>query len=73
MMEFEALAYFPAKVLEIVDVFDALTDPNRKYRKALTAEEALVMMREEFIEKHHKIDIILFDLFLRFVKDSSTI
>jgi hypothetical protein len=30
------------------------------------------MMREEFIEKHPKIDIILFDLFVRFVKESAT-
>jgi HD-GYP domain-containing protein (c-di-GMP phosphodiesterase class II) len=72
MMQFEALAYFPAKVLEIIDVFDALTDPNRKYRKALSTDEALVTMREEFIDKHPKIDIILYDLFVRFVKESST-
>jgi HD-GYP domain-containing protein (c-di-GMP phosphodiesterase class II) len=67
---FEALGYFPAKVLEIIDVYDSVTDPNRKYRKALTPLEALIMMEEEFINKHHKIDIILFDIFTKFVQET---
>jgi CRISPR/Cas system-associated endoribonuclease Cas2 len=70
MMEYEALGFFPAKLLEIVDVYDALTDPNRKYRKALTAEEALKMMEDEFVKKHPKIDIILYDLFAKFVREA---
>ncbi|MDR3201198.1 MAG: metal-dependent phosphohydrolase [Spirochaetales bacterium] len=68
MMDYQALAYFPAKVLEIIDVYDSVTDPNRKYRKALTPEEALGMLQEEFIEKHFKIDVILYDLFADFVR-----
>jgi len=72
MEGFEALAFFPAKVLEIVDVFDSLTDPNRKYRKAMTTEEALAVMQEDFINKHPKIDIILFDLFLKFIHETHT-
>ena len=67
--EFQALSFFPAKVLEIIDVFDSVTDPNRKYRKPLSTEEALTMMREEFINKHPKIDIILFDIFQHFVRE----
>lgn len=69
MIDCEALAYFPAKVLEIVDVYDSITDPNRKYRKALTPEEALTMMQVEFTEKHHKLDVILFDIFANFVRE----
>ena len=72
MKEYAALGYFPAKLLEIIDVFDALTDPNRKYRKALTRKEAFVMMREEFINKHQKIDLILFDLFSKFANETSS-
>jgi HD-GYP domain-containing protein (c-di-GMP phosphodiesterase class II) len=68
MMDYQALAYFPAKVLEIIDVYDSVTDPNRKYRKALSPEEALAMLKEEFIEKHLKIDVILYDLFADFVR-----
>jgi len=66
---FQTLAFFPAKVLEIIDVFDSLTDPNRKYRKAMTTKEALAMMEEEFVNKNHKLDIILFELFQRFVSE----
>jgi hypothetical protein len=28
MLDYHALAYFPAKVLEIIDVYDSLTDPH---------------------------------------------
>jgi HD-GYP domain-containing protein (c-di-GMP phosphodiesterase class II) len=69
MRLYQALAFFPAKLLEIVDVFDSLTDPNRKYRKALTTEEALDLIEEEFINKGHKVDPILFDLFTRFISE----
>jgi len=69
IMDFKALAYFPAKVLEIIDVYDSVTDPNRVYHDAMTPEEALVMMREEFIEKHHKLDAILFDIFADFISE----
>jgi len=71
MMDCEALAFFPAKVLEIIDVFDSLTDPNRKYRKPLTTDEALAMMQEEFINKYPKLDVIIFDIFSQFIKDIS--
>ena len=67
MVDYQALAYFPAKVLEIIDVYDSLTDPKRVYRKALNPVQALKMMKEEFIEKHHKLDAILFDIFVSFI------
>ena len=70
MMDHEALGYFPAKVLEIIDVFDSVTDPNRKYRKAMTTEEALKMMVEEFIFKHPKLDLVLFEIFAKFVRET---
>ena len=69
VMNFHTLAFFPAKVLEIIDVFDSLTDPNRKYRKTMAANEALVMMEEEFVTKNRKLDIILFELFRRFIHE----
>jgi HD-GYP domain-containing protein (c-di-GMP phosphodiesterase class II) len=69
IMNYQTLAFFPAKILEIIDVFDSLTDPNRKYRKALTTNEALAMMEEEFVNKNHKLDIILFEMFRRFVSE----
>jgi HD-GYP domain-containing protein (c-di-GMP phosphodiesterase class II) len=69
ILDYQVLAYFPAKILEIIDVYDSVTDPHRVYRKALTPDEALIMMREEFIEKYNKIDIILFDIFELFIRE----
>lgn len=68
----EAFAYFPAKMLEIIDVYDALMDPARKYRggKTFTPEEALNIMREDFIEKQVKLDPILYDVFVEFLSNS---
>jgi len=69
ILDFKALAYFPAKVLEIIDVYDSLTDPRRVYRKPLSSEEALDMMYKEFITKRRKLDPILFDIFLNFIHE----
>ncbi|MCL2411179.1 MAG: metal-dependent phosphohydrolase [Treponema sp.] len=69
MLDYQALAYFPAKVLEIIDVFDSLTDPNRVYRKPMESEEALDMMHAEFIEKVVKIDPVLFYIFDTFIRE----
>jgi hypothetical protein len=69
VVDYHTLAYFPAKVLEIIDVFDSLTDPHRVYHKPMTSKEALDMMREEFVNKHLKIDPILFDIFDMFVQE----
>lgn len=69
ILDYQALAYFPAKLLEIVDIFDALTDPNRKYKEPLKSTEALLLMRDKFILERLKIDPILFDIFLRYEKD----
>ncbi|MDR0301437.1 MAG: metal-dependent phosphohydrolase [Treponema sp.] len=69
ILDYEALAYFPAKVLEIIDVYDSLTDPHRVYRKSMTPDEALAMMRVEFVEKYTKIDAILFDIFESFIRE----
>jgi len=69
VLDFRVLAYFPAKILEIIDVYDSITDPNRVYRKALSPEEAIIMMREQFIEKRLKIDPILFDIFSAYIQE----
>jgi HD-GYP domain-containing protein (c-di-GMP phosphodiesterase class II) len=69
LIDYQVLAYFPAKVLEIVDVFDSLTDPNRLYRSPLSKEEALMMIREQFTVQNTKIDPILFDLFVDFLAE----
>jgi len=72
MLTYKALAYFPAKVLEIIDIYDSLTDPRRVYRKPMSLEEALDMMYKEFIIKRRKIDPILFDLFAVFIREKES-
>jgi hypothetical protein len=73
ILSFRALAYFPAKVLEIIDVYDSLTDTRRVYRKSMSSEEALTMMYREFIIKRRKIDPILFDIFTGFIHEKESI
>ena len=69
VLSFRALAYFPAKVLEIIDVYDSLTDTRRVYRASMSSGEALDVMYKEFIIKRRKIDPILFDIFTGFVRE----
>jgi len=69
ILDYQALGYFPAKVLEIIDVYDSLIDPRRVYRQALSHDEALDVMYKEFIIKRRKIDPILFDIFTRFIRE----
>ncbi len=67
-----ALAYVPIKILEIIDVFDALTDKNRRYReKEFSIDEALKLMKSDFIDKSLKIDPILFTIFLDYINSHS--
>ncbi len=69
-----ALAYVPIKILEIIDVFDALTDKNRRYReKEFSIDEALELMKTNFIDKNIKIDPILFTIFLDYINTHSII
>ncbi|HOV08251.1 MAG TPA: hypothetical protein PK482_03960 [Spirochaetota bacterium] len=67
-----SLSYFPSKILELLDVFDAMTDHDKKYKKiSLEPEEALLTIKREFIDSIHLgIDPILFNIFIDFLKDS---
>ncbi len=69
----EAQCFFPAKMLELVDVYDALTDPGRKYRIPLKPVEAIEFIRDKFLKKHTKIDPILFDMFELYLIDAGEI
>lgn len=63
---FQAMSYFPAKVLEVIDVFDALTDKGRKYRggKTFTDEEAIEILSKGFVQKDVKVDPLILDIFI---------
>jgi hypothetical protein len=56
-----ALSFFPCKMLEIVDVFNALV-----HKKANSPNDALKIMKKHFIAHSLKIDPIIFDIFVEF-------
>ncbi len=66
----KALGYFPAKIIEVIDVYDALMDPARKYRPGggFTSEGALELMEKEFVYTHTKLDPILFCIFKNYIQ-----
>ncbi|MGL1891943.1 MAG: hypothetical protein OCD02_09970 [Spirochaetaceae bacterium] len=69
----EAMCFFPAKMLELVDVYDALTDPGRKYRDPCKPPEAIKFIREHFLKDEIKLDPILFDIFELYLKDAGEV
>lgn len=70
---FRSLAYLPVKFLEIVDVYDAVTDPGRAYKSHMDIVEALKFIRSEFVENNKKLDVILFDLFVSFLSSENLV
>lgn len=63
-----AIAFFPCKILEIIDIYDALITRRRK-----TNFEALNIMKKEFIAKNLKIDPILYDIFVEYLTRCSLV
>jgi HD-GYP domain-containing protein (c-di-GMP phosphodiesterase class II) len=53
----------PARIMAVADIFEALTAPDRPYKKAKTLSEAIRIL-DGFKRRQH-IDADLFDLFLR--------
>ena len=68
-------SYFPNKVIEILDIFDAMTDKDKKYReKPYSIEDALKTMRKEYIDiKKPGLDPILFNIFVDYIHESGLI
>ena len=56
-----SLSFFPCKVIEVIDVFDALVGKKKK-----SAFDALLYMKSEFIIRDLKIDPIIFRIFIGF-------
>jgi len=53
----------PTRIVCMADVFEALTAPDRPYRRGKTLSEALAILGQMALDKH--IDRDLFDLFVR--------
>ena len=66
----DSISFFPAKVLEIVDLFDTIVLPQKIYdRQGLDIKGAVEFIYENYVEKEVQIDPILFDLFIQFLID----
>lgn len=68
--QFHAHAFFPVKMLEIVDIYDALTHDSNN-RHSYPSKEALGILKRQFIEENFKIDPILYDIFVDYLMQSS--
>ncbi len=70
-----AFAFYPNKMIEILDVYDSLTDSDKKYRpKENTPLDAVSIIRNEFIEGAYLgIDPVLYDIFVDFLQESGII
>ncbi len=67
----DALAFFPAKMLEIIDVYDTIMYPwfDDQELQASTVEGVIDIMKKNYIEKDVKLDPILFDVFVGYLEE----
>lgn len=65
-----ALGFLPVELLSVIDVYDALTDSSRTYKKALSSVEALVFMYQKIVFSG-RLDPIIFDLFVDFLREQN--
>lgn len=63
----QALGFLPTEMLAIIDIYDAMTDASREYKKPLTPSETLVFMRDRPLASG-RLDPVLFDLFADFIR-----
>jgi response regulator RpfG family c-di-GMP phosphodiesterase len=63
----QSLGYLPVEMLAVADVYDAMTDSSRTYKKAMTPAEAVVFL-EEKMAAQRKLDPVLVDLFVDYLR-----
>lgn len=63
-----ALGFLPTEMLAIVDIYDAMIDASRTYKKAMSPEEAIAFMEEKPVASG-KLDPVLFDIFIDFLHE----
>ncbi len=66
-MSGRSLGFLPTEMLAIADIYDAMTDASRVYKKAMTPTEALVFMIEKPVA-WGMLDPVLFDIFVDFIR-----
>lgn len=63
----QALGFLPVEVCAVIDIYDAITDPSRRYKQPLAPLDALQFMEGQFVAKG-KVDPVLFDLFIDYLR-----
>jgi len=66
----EALGWLPVEMLAVADVYDAMTDNSRIYKKAMSSSEAAVFL-EDTMAAEGKLDPVLVDLYIDFLRTQS--
>lgn len=64
ILTLQSLTYLPAKMLEVIDVYDTLTNNMKK-----TPKEAIFFMTENFLEKDIMLDPIITHVFIEYLKE----
>ena len=68
ILTLQSLTYLPAKILEVIDVYDTLTKSIGKSEK-----EAVQYMIEDFLNKETMLDPIMLDIFIRYLNEKKKI
>lgn len=63
-LKLKSISYFPSKVLELINLFDGI---NYSYNNILNNNDALLLIKENYLDMKVKIDPIIFDIFSSFV------
>ena len=64
-----ALGYLPTEMIAVVDIYDAMTDASRTYKKAMSPTEAVTFILDKQVSSG-KLDPILVDIFIDFLRES---
>ena len=63
----EALGFLPVEMLAVTDVYDAMIDTSRAYKKAMSPSQAVVFLEETMVAEG-KLDPVLVDLYVDFLR-----
>lgn len=64
----QALGWLPVEMLAVADVYDAMIDDSRAYKKPMTPAQAAVFL-EDTMAAQGKLDPVLVDLYIDFLRE----
>ena len=67
----EALGWLPVEMLAVCDVYDAMTDSSRIYKKAMSSTEAVIFLEDNMVTSG-KLDPVLVDLYIDYLRIRGT-